>query len=55
MFNPFFEHTIPNSAYVYEENLPSPGGGYLWNYSGESDYRIGVEMGLAMMNMIAKE
>ncbi|MCF7731378.1 MAG: hypothetical protein K9N23_06815 [Akkermansiaceae bacterium] len=34
------------------ENSPSPGGGYHWNYSGESYFRIGVKMGMAMMEII---
>ena len=46
--------TVDTKPFDYEENSPSPGGGYHWNYSGESYYRIGVEMGHAMMNLIAK-
>ena len=46
--------TVDTMPFDFEENSPSPGGGYHWNYSGESYFRIGVEMGRAMMKMIAK-
>ncbi|MCX6877429.1 MAG: Ig-like domain repeat protein [Verrucomicrobia bacterium] len=46
--------TVDTRPFDFEENSPSPGGGYHWNYSGESYFRIGVEMGHAMMKMITK-
>jgi alpha-galactosidase len=44
--------TVDTLPFDYMENSPSPGGAYHWNYSGESYFRIGVEMGRAMNTLM---
>ena len=44
--------TVDTLTFDYMENSPSPGGAYHWNYSGESYFHIGEEMGRAMMGLI---
>ncbi len=47
--------TVDTMPFDYAENSPSPGGSYHWNYSGESYFRIGVEMGRAMIGFSKHE
>ena len=44
--------TVATRPFDYEGNSPGPGGGYHWNFNGESYFRIGEQMGMAMMKMI---
>jgi len=47
--------TVDTQTFDYGDNSPGRGGGYHWNYNGESYFHIGEHMGLAMMGLVAKE
>jgi len=46
---------VDTRRFDYGANSRSPGGGYHWNYNGESYFHIGEQMGRAMMKLLVNK